>query len=261
MSKNCVTHHYACDCREAEFAALRAEVEELRKRVKELDRSYCAYCNETLDRTWEAIQQHMEACDRHPMASLRAEVERLKELETHYDQIALERGQWAARCEDLGREVERWKEGYQEVARASGYTEQGAATFDVPSAVLVARVDSQRRGLARQEAEVKRQRERVDEVGDIWAGFAKETHDLLDEAGEKEREAKERACDHPPGCTFCNWCGWREEEEVPDPVLAERERCARIAETYPFAPDTHTGTRQLAMRNGIAEQIRSGREP
>lgn len=42
-------------------------------------------------------------------------------------------------------------------------------------------------------------------------------------------------------------------------VQEERERCARIAETFPLAPDTHTGTRQRAMREGIAEAISEGR--
>jgi len=35
--KECITHHFACDCREAKFTALEAENTALRKRVAELE--------------------------------------------------------------------------------------------------------------------------------------------------------------------------------------------------------------------------------
>ena len=33
MPRECITHHYACDCREAEFAAIKRERDALRARI------------------------------------------------------------------------------------------------------------------------------------------------------------------------------------------------------------------------------------
>jgi hypothetical protein len=37
----------------------------------------------------------------------------------------------------------------------------------------------------------------------------------------------------------------------------EREACASIAESQPYYPDTHTGTRQQWVKDRIAEAIRA----
>lgn len=34
MAYGCITHHYACNCREAEFAAIKAERDALRQRIE-----------------------------------------------------------------------------------------------------------------------------------------------------------------------------------------------------------------------------------
>lgn len=34
MTRECVTHHYACNCREAEFAAIKTELGVLRQRIE-----------------------------------------------------------------------------------------------------------------------------------------------------------------------------------------------------------------------------------
>ena len=40
MPRECVTHHYACDCREAEFAAIKRERDELRERIDGAPHAY-----------------------------------------------------------------------------------------------------------------------------------------------------------------------------------------------------------------------------
>lgn len=53
----------------------------------------------------------------------------------------------------------------------------------------------------------------------------------------------------------------REVEWIADAIKAavaeERERCAKLAESQPFYPDTAVGLRQAWVRNQIAEKIRS----
>lgn len=43
--KECTTHHHACDCREAEFAKLTAEIEKLKRIVEVYDKSNNKYAD------------------------------------------------------------------------------------------------------------------------------------------------------------------------------------------------------------------------
>ena len=36
MTRECITHHYACDCREAKFAQIEAENKKLREALEEM---------------------------------------------------------------------------------------------------------------------------------------------------------------------------------------------------------------------------------
>ncbi len=54
-NKKCITHHYACDCREDYFADLVDENDRLKKRVK---------AAETLLKTFELNEAHEVLCGR-----------------------------------------------------------------------------------------------------------------------------------------------------------------------------------------------------
>ena len=67
MSRRCVTHHHACDCREKKFRRIESERDALRKRVEQLEgalgnlHKWCkAYPEdvfiEPIDAEWERIR-------------------------------------------------------------------------------------------------------------------------------------------------------------------------------------------------------------
>ena len=123
--KECVTHHHACDCREAKFAELEAENKRLEREVKCVAQYGDSLWTEN-KRQWELVREAVRR-----WKPLEAEDERWKERAKQEADMCLELGAELANLKTLARAVAHYWDG-----AVTSYTEVGTIELDAIVAAL-----------------------------------------------------------------------------------------------------------------------------